>query len=155
MKKVLVLLRSTRTSRRDAALGRVAAARQALDDATAVLAQSQTLLQQALAWQLDVRQGRGRATDAAWRAAILPSCEALVAQRKDQLELAMDAVTLHQHALHVQRAALALYERALNRTDALQRITDEETRNDERLQEQALDDDLAAARRRGGTQVAR
>ena len=149
MKKVLALLRSSRTSRRDAALGRMAAARQQLDAAAAAQHQSAATLEQAVAWQQEVLQGRGRAADAQWRRAMLPSCGALVEQRRAQLDQARDAVTRHQHAMNIQRTALSMCERALIRTDELERLTIDEARTAERLQEQSQDDDLAAARRRG------
>lgn len=153
MNKVLVLLRSSRTSRRDAALGRMAAARQRLDAAAAALHQSTAALQEAKVWQQDVLLGRGPAADAHWRCAMLPSCEALVEQRRAQLDQAQDAFTLRQHAMNIQRTALSVCERALIRTDELERLSIDQVRNAERLQEQSQDDDLAAAMRRGGARA--
>ena len=154
MNKLLVLLRSSRTSRRDAALGRMAAARQQLDAAAAALDQSAAALQQALVWQQDVQWARGRAADAQWRCAMLPSCEAMVAQRRVQLDQAQHSVTLRQQAMNIQRTALSVCERALIRTDELERLSVDQARSAERLQEQSQDDDMAAAVRCGASAVA-
>ena len=84
---------------------------------------------------------------------MLPSCEALVDQRRAQLDQARDAVTLHQHAMNIQRTALSVCERALIRTDELERLTTDQARRADHLQEQSQDDDLAAAMRRGGARA--
>ena len=155
MKDVLALLRRFRSTRREVAAGRVAAARKLLDAADAAEAHARAGTEQAWAWQAEVVQRRGRAAQANWRDAMLPSCEALVAQRVAVQVQAQQAQRVMQQQLQAQQAALLACERALLRTDELSHICDEQQQLAELAQEQSLDDDMAAAwRRRAAVGVA-
>ena len=80
-----------------------------------------------------------------WRQAMLPSAEALIDQRLLAATRAESTLQSVQKTVDESRAALAVAERAMLRTDELAQITRTQHRNDQAPQEQGQDDDLAAA----------
>jgi flagellar biosynthesis chaperone FliJ len=135
---LLRLLRKTRDARKEAALGKLSAAQGRLSQAVTALAEAQQ-------WRSELlrRNGVGLAKD--WRHTLLPSCQALIHTRAQALAPAAKRVQDEQQAVQACRAALALCEKALLRTDELQDILKDEARDAERLAEQSQDDDLAIA----------
>jgi hypothetical protein len=145
MDKILPLLRKRRTARRDTALGHVATARAQRDGAHAALLQTAVRLREALNWLSSVRQGQGQGQDAQWRQATLLSCNALVEREHAALAQAETVLERAKQVLAERQVELMKCERALMRTDELQALAKQASAEAERLREQDLDDDLAAA----------
>jgi flagellar biosynthesis chaperone FliJ len=145
MNKLLSLLRKTRDARKEAALGRLSAAQGRLAQAMTLLRTANQGFQEAQVWREELLRRNGAGLGKDWRHTMLPSCQALLYLRASEITNAAKQVEEQRHAVTECRAALTLCEKALLRTDELQDILKDETRDAERLAEQSQDDDLAIA----------
>jgi hypothetical protein len=152
LKHILALLRRSRDAKKEAALGRLAGAQARQSQAAAEFQRTVALAEEAEVWWQELLARNGEGLDPAWRTTMLPSCIALVYQRKEQAVKAAQAVDERRTEVKKCRAEVTQCEKALLRTDELAQILKEQARALERLAEQSQDDDLAigygAARRR-------
>lgn len=143
MKQILVLLRQARDARKDAALGRLSSAQSRQAKAAAEFQRTVTLAEEAEQWWKDLLARNGEGLDPAWRTTMLPSCIALVYQRKEHAVKAAQALDEQRTEVKKCRANVTQCEKALLRTDELKQILKEQADALERLAEQSQDDDLA------------
>ena len=143
MKHILVLLRRSRDAKKDAALGRLSSAQNKQSQAAAEFQHAVALADQAEMWRQDLLRRNGEGLDPAWRPTMLPSCIALVYQRKEQAVKASQVLDVQRALVKKCRDEVTQCEKALMRTDELQQILKQEAGVRERLLEQSQDDDLA------------
>jgi hypothetical protein len=141
---MLSMLRQRRTARRDTAQGRLAAARAQYEVCRQRLLAQAGELQEALNGYESVRRGDGMAADPEWRKSMLPSCEALIAVARAVLAKGQAELDAAESAIRERRTELGACERALLRTDELELLERGAQQVRDLVQEQDVDDDLAA-----------
>jgi hypothetical protein len=150
VKALLQMLKTSRTARRDAVLGRLNSAQARLASARA---EQERALDEARAAHIarkDWVLGKGAASDRAWRLAMMPSVEAQFEQRSATYYAAEAAAQVCMDAVQVQRDELNVCERALMRNDEWAVHMKAEEQLAQRLDEQNQDDDLAVQSRSTG-----
>ncbi len=143
MNKLLTLLRKTRDARKEAALAQLAAAKSQLAQADAALDVAGLAFREAQTLRKELMRRNGAGLGKDWRDTILPSCHSLMVTRARVVVDASKLLDERKQRVDACRAALMLCEKALLRTDELHDIVKEQTQENERLQEQSNDDDLA------------
>lgn len=138
----LKLLTTTREARRESAIARLAAARRACELAEAACEQAQLETQQAWQWREEVLARCTLGEGGTLRDTVLPTCDALLAQRRQHLaqmqaawRAAHEQVTLErQHLTTCERDALRLEEwRQLHQAQERQQQAAQENQQDEEL----------------------
>jgi hypothetical protein len=150
MKALLQMLKTSRTARRDAVLGRLNSAQSRLASAKAEQERALDEARTAHVARKDWVLGKGAAADRAWRLAMMPSVEAQFEQRSAAYYAAEAAAQVCIDAVQVQRDALNVCERALMRNDEWALHMKAEEQLAQRLDEQNQDDDLAVQSRSTG-----
>jgi hypothetical protein len=143
MNKLLALVRKSRTARKEAAQGRLAAAQQELARAVAASTTAVAEIDEANDWREAFLRRNGVGLNKDWRHTMLPSINALIFQRRGATVKALERVEAQRRVVVECREALTRCERALMRNEELQGIVDLEAKDRERLAEQSQDDDLA------------
>ena len=150
MKDLLHMLKTSRSARRDSVLGRLNSAQARLAAAKAEQERTLDAARTAHNARKDWVLGKGAASDRAWRLALMPSVEAQFEQLSALYYAAEAATQVCMDAVHVQRDALNVCERALMRIDEWAVHQNAQEQLVQRLDEQNQDDDLAVQSRRTG-----
>ena len=143
MKHILALLRVARNARKEAALGRLTNAQSRQSQGAIEFQRTVGLADEAERWRHDLLARNGDGLDPAWRITMLPSCVALVYQRKEQAIQAAQRLDELRSEVRKLRMDVTKCEKALLRTDELQKILKDQADFESRLAEQAQDDDFA------------
>jgi hypothetical protein len=144
--KLLQLVRRSRNARKEAALVRLASAQRLLGDAIAASASATAEFEAAQGWREDFLRRNGAGLNHDWRHTMLPSCNAVIHQRRLAAMEAFSGIAKHRLAVAQSRAALSACEKALLRTDELETQVKDAAKEHARLAEQSQDDDLAITR---------
>jgi hypothetical protein len=143
VKHTVALLRKCREAHRDLAQRALANAR-----AEAIAAHQQFVRTRDLSFEArdmldELIKTDGRGFDASWRESVLPGCEAFLLQRVRNSDADYENLQKCRELLKAAQAKALQCERALMRTDELQLVVDDETKQAMRRQEEATDEEFA------------
>lgn len=144
----LKLLTTTREARRESAMAKLAAARRACELAEAACQQAQNETQQAWAWREEVLARCALGEGGMLRETLIPTCDALLAQRRQHLVLMQAAWRAAHEEVTLQRQHLTTCERDALRLEEWLQLQQAQARREQAAQENQQDDEQPLLQRR-------